>query len=552
MGLLLNDVDIVWPGSSWNQSRAHVSLHNQTASLTSHNSNSIEQGNSTRRVPASDYILVPNGVDIHTHIGGGKANLTRLLMYERSKPIKPKFTGDFISSLSCPIPNTLETGQRYLELGYTACFEPAVLPSGARQAHAEMIDTPHLSTGGYVLLGNDEFLLERLSLQCSDDEVRDYVAWMLQATQCIAVKVVNAGGISAFKYNQREMDLDTAHIHWKVTPRVILKRLAQAIDELKLPHPLHVHCSNLGMPGNIATTLETLKAVDGHRIHLTHTQFHAYGAEGPFGFNSAAEQLADYVNRHPDVTIDVGQVFFGQTATLSADTMHQFRNRRFASPRKVIFQDNDCQAGCGVLPFKYREDQFVHGLQWAIGLELFLLVNNPYQVFLTTDHPNGAPFTAYPHLIKLLMSYDFRMEILNQLHPELQNWSKLRQIKREYTLEEVIIISRTGPTHSLGLENHFQLDSNLPANFTLFQKDSDIEKMFSRAALVVSNGRVVYDNGKQPEPHNAEKIVFRANLPDKIRISKTFELQWAKYNLVPCKSFRISDDELTDQGVLLR
>ncbi len=473
-------------------------------------------------------------------------------MYEREKPIKPKFASDHIASLSCPIPNTFETGNRYLELGYTACFEPAVLPSGARQAHCEMIDTPHLSTGGYVLLGNDELLLERLSLGVSDDEIRDYVAWMMKATQCIAVKVVNAGGISAFKYNQREMDLDTEHTHWKITPRFILYRLAKAIDELQLAHPLHVHCSNLGMPGNIASTLATLKAVEGHRIHLTHTQFHAYGTEGPFGFSSAANLLADYVNSHTNVSIDVGQVFFGQTATLSADVMHQFRNRRFAKPNKYIFQEADCQAGCGILPFRYREDQFVNGLQWAIGLELFLLVKNPNQVFLTTDHPNGAPFTAYPHLIKLLMSYDYRMEILDQLHPAVKNWSQLRELRREYTLEEIVGISRTGPMQSLGIQQQFQLGENEPANLTLFRKDSDIEKMFSQAKMVVSNGRIVFENGQVAMPDESDKFVYRAKLPEKIYLPSAFEAAWPKYSLVSSGNFKITEDELLTQGVTLR
>ena len=65
--------------------------------------------------------------------------------------------------------------------------------------------------------------------------------------------------------------------------------------------------------------------------------------------------------------------------------------------------DIECDAGCGVVPFRYRDRDFVNALQWAIGLEMFLLVRDPWRVFLTTDHPNGAPFTSYPHLIRLLM-----------------------------------------------------------------------------------------------------------------------------------------------------
>ncbi|MFG3590913.1 hypothetical protein [Bradyrhizobium sp. RDI18] len=34
------------------------------------------------------------------------------------------------------------------------------------------------------------------------------------------------------------------------------------------------------------------------------------------------------------------------------------------------------------MPFKYRDKSFVNALQWAIGLELFLLVNDPWRLFL--------------------------------------------------------------------------------------------------------------------------------------------------------------------------
>ena len=72
-----------------------------------------------------------------------------------------------------------------------------------------------------------------------------------------------------------------------------------------------------------------------------------------------------------------------------------------------------------MVPFRYREQSYVNALQWAIGLEIFLLVNDPWRVVLTTDHPNGGPFTSYPHLIRLLMDRSFRDEQLAKLHPEV-------------------------------------------------------------------------------------------------------------------------------------
>ncbi len=384
----------------------------------------------------SNRIVMAGGIDIHTHIGGGKTNLARLLLPERS-PVSATAFLDGVRPLSSPVPGTWETGRRYLEMGYTACFEPAVLPANARQAYLEMADTPWLDTGGYLMLGNEELLLRWIADGVPQTQINDYVGWMLNTHRCMAVKVVNAGGISAFKYNQRELDVDESHKHYGLTPRKILHTLATAVDSLGLAHPLHVHCSNLGRPGNIASTLSTIDAIENCRLHITHAQFHCYGSDGPHGFSSAAQQLADRVNQSDRLTIDVGQVLFGQTVTISGDTMHQFANRGLARPRKVIFNEMECQAGCGVLPFRYQQSQYVHGLQWSIGLELFLLVEDASKIFLTTDHPNGAPFTSYPHLIRLLMDYDFRMSVFSELHPDVKATSLLPSLKREYTLERL-------------------------------------------------------------------------------------------------------------------
>ena len=155
------------------------------------------------------------------------------------------------------------------------------------------------------------------------------------------------------------------------------------------------------MPGNVQAALDTLAAVDGERIHLTHAQFNAYSADGPFGMGSGAEALARYVNAHDNVSLDVGQIVFGQTVTISADTAAQSRNARHARPNRWVVSDTECQAGCGVVPMRYEDSQYVHSLQWTIGLELMLLIEDPWRVFLTTDHPNGGPFTSYPHLIRL-------------------------------------------------------------------------------------------------------------------------------------------------------
>ncbi len=453
-------------------------------------------------------IAMAGGIDLHTHIGGGKVNLARLLLPDLVRSREEEFDSwTQTRPLSSPVPPAHEIGLRYLQMGYTTCMEPAVLPANARQAHCEMADIPWLDTGGYLLLGNDRVLLEWIGERAPQSQINAYVACMLSMHRCCGVKVVNAGGIDAFKFNARHLDVDASHPRFEVTPRSILAALSQAVEDLELPHPLHVHCSNLGVPGNIRSTLQTLEAVEGRRIHLTHAQYHCYGTSGPHGFSSEAEQLADYVNEQDQVTIDVGQVLFGQTVTISGDTMHQHLNRKYATPRKSIFQDAECQAGCGVVPFKYRHDQYVHGLQWTIGLELCLRVTDPTRVFLTTDHPNGGPFTAYPHLIRLLTSYDFRMSIFERLHPDVQASSPLPSLSREYSLEEIAQMTRVGPAKVLGLFDRGTLDNGTIGDVAIYEKGVEIDAMFSNPTMVFRRGELVYRQGEPLKPSAKQTIL---------------------------------------------
>jgi len=445
-------------------------------------------------------IVMAGGIDMHTHIGGGKVNLARLLMPEmqRAGPNPIALPSNPLELASCGgcTPGTLATGYRYVEMGYTAAFEPAMMACNARHTHMEMGDTPILDHGAYVMLGNDELFLEMLSRGEDFQRIRDYVGWTINAAKAMGVKVVNPGGISAFKFNQRKLDVDENHVHWQVTPRQVVHTLAKALRELGVPHPLHIHGSNLGVAGNIQSTLETIAALEGLPAHLTHVQFHAYGTEGPKKFSSAALQLAEAVNAHPNVSIDVGQIMFGQTVTASGDTMRQHAQSGLASPRKWVGADIECEAGCGIVPFRYRDQNFVNALQWAIGLEIFLLVNDPWRVVLTTDHPNGGPFTSYPHLIRLLMDRSFRAEQLARLHPDVAANAALNSITRELSLYEIAIMTRAAPARLLGLKDRGHLGVGAAADIAVYREDANREAMFTTPAYVFKDGALVARAGR--------------------------------------------------------
>jgi formylmethanofuran dehydrogenase subunit A len=187
---------------------------------------------------------------------------------------------------------------------------------------------------------------------------------------------------------------------------------------------------------------------------------------------------------------------FGQTVTASADFMTQHRNRGIASPKRWIGMDIEMDAACGIIPFAYKEKSFVNALQWAIGLELFLMVEDPWRIFLTTDHPNGAPFTTYPHLIRLLMDKTFRDEQFAKLPKAVRKHSVLAELKREYTLEEMAIVTRAAPAKILGFTDRGHLGAGAVGDVVVYREDPDREKMFATPSYVLKDGKVVVKDGE--------------------------------------------------------
>ncbi len=474
-------------------------------------------------------VVMPGGVDIHSHFASSSCNHARRLLPDEHAA-DPAPAPDLIDG-SCPrsgnggtVPSTFTTGYRYAGLGYTTVFDAAVAPLLARHSHAEMDDTPCVDGGIFILMGNDEYLLRQIAAG-ERERARDYAGWLLSSAGGYAIKIVNPGGIEAWKTGQRNLNgLDDTLRSSRVTPRAILETLTDSGNQLGLPHPVHIHCNNLGLPGNAEVTLASMRAVEGRRAHFTHIQFHSYG--GP-GWRSAASAIIEYVNAHPEVSVDVGQVMFGPATTITADGPVEYLLHK-SSGRRWVNIDIELETGCGIVPFAYKDKASVATLQWAIGLELFLLSQDPWRVVLSTDHPNGGSFLSYPALIQLLMDRSVRDERLKQVNPKLLAGSALTDgIAREYSLNEIAIITRAGPARLLGLSRKGHLGNGADADISIYTRNSDIAAMFASPRYVLKGGALVVEEGQLRRAPTGERLRLRpeydeALLPDLRRYFEAF------------------------------
>ncbi len=467
----------------------------------------VEQGGlSITRIDCTGRIVMAGGIDMHSHIVGPKVNVARKMQPQlfaagqtsRNQLDQPREPAVYGLDGYRMLPPVHAVGQRYLSLGYTTVMDAAVSPSASRWVHCELEHIPGIDVGFFALAGNHHYLM-RCAATRDTRRAGEFLSWMLERCGAYAPKLVNPGGVELWKQRRtgNARDLHQSIDGFDTTPAEIIACLAQATNELQLPHPLHIHGNNLGIPGNWQTTLETMRLLDGQRAHLAHVQFHSYGGgdEQESSLFSQVQPLAEWVNAHPELSVDVGQVLFGQTTSMTADApLGYYLSRLDDVP--WYSQDGEHESGCGVSPIRYSHHRRVNALQWLIGLEWFLSVRNPWQIALTTDHPNGGSFLAYPQIIRLLMDRQYRDESIRQLNPAAWNQSPLLDLNREYSLAEIAVITRAGPARLLGLADRGHLQLGAIADVCVYSPHTNYELMFQFPWMVIKQGQVVRREGQ--------------------------------------------------------
>ena len=355
----------------------------------------VESVSSSAKVyDAAGKTVMAGAVEVHAHVAGPKVNEGRnyrpedKLFGNRAGVNGMRTTGGF------SIPTTFKTGYAYAQMGYTVVMEAAMPPLYARHVHEEIRDTPIIDEGAFPVFGNNWFVLEYLKNNELENTAA-YIAWLLRATKGYAVKVVNPGGTEAWAWGLNCLSVNDPVPYFDITPAQIVKGLIEANEYLGLPHSMHIHANNLGNPGNYTTTLDTFKLAEGFKannrfgreqtMHHTHVQFHSYGGDNWGNFESKADAIMDYVNAHPNLTIDTGNVTLDETTTMTADGPFEHHLTEL-NHLKWANVDVELETAAGIVPYVYSPDIKVCAIQWAIGLELALLAKRP-DALLHHDRP---------------------------------------------------------------------------------------------------------------------------------------------------------------------
>ena len=511
-----------------------------------------------KKIDASGLTVFPGGVDIHTHIAGAEVNTGRLMRPEDHVKDVVRKTAVTRSGVGYSIPSTFTTGYRYSRMGYTTIMNPSMPPLEAKHTHEELNDTPMLDKASYPLLGDWWFVLEYLQKGMLDECAR-YVAWMMGTSKGYAIKIVNPGGLESWGFGKNVHSIDDEVPNFCITPREIMRGLVKVNKMLNLPHTIHLHTNNLGLPGNYSTTLDTMKCLedlstDGKPVgHITHLQFSSFAGDDWGSMCSGAEEISKYINNHSHMTFDMGQIIFTNTTTMTADGPFEYTLYQL-SGHKWVNTDVETETSGGIIPFHYKKNNAVNATQWSIGLELALMIQDPWKMFLTTDHPNAGPFFAYPKIIAWLISKKARMATLKKCHHKAQKKSLLPSINREFSLYDLAVVTRAGTAKALGLENKGHLGVGADADIAVYdvnpekidiaRKYRTVRKAFGNAAYTIKDGKVAVKDGEILQHVDGRTIWLDVQTAEQVKVDEELKRRFRDYWTIEYDNYPVFDHYL--------
>jgi formylmethanofuran dehydrogenase subunit A len=187
-------------------------------------------------------------------------------------------------------------------------------------------------------------------------------------------------------------------------------------------------------------------------------------------------------------------------------------------------------------------------------LELALLMEDPWRIFMTTDHPNGGPFTAYPKIIAWLISKKAREASLKRINPRARSRSLLPSIERELGFNEIATVTRAGQARALGLKNKGHLGIGADADIAVYNLNPEtidpsrnfrtVRRAFKRSAYTIKGGNVVVKNGVVLKHVDGRTMWLDVKVSEPARITKDMKRRFKEYWTVEYENYPVSQEHL--------
>jgi len=235
---------------------------------------------------------------------------------------------------------------------------------------------------------------------------------------------------------------------------------------------------------------------------------------------------------------------------MTADGPFQFGLSELTK-NKWVNHDVETETSAGIVPFHYRRKNYVHATQWSIGLELALLIKDPWRILMTTDHPNGGLFTHYPRIIAWLMSKKAREATMKKNNPRASSKSLLPSINRELGFYEIAIVTRAGQAKALGLKDKGHLSVGADADVAIYNVNPDVtdpakeykkvRRAFKHAAYTIKDGEIVVKDDEVVQDLKGKTMWLDVQTSEPVSLTDSMRQRFREYWTVEYENYPVTD-----------
>lgn len=409
-------------------------------------------------------IVVPGGIDCHTHVASQILNIARML------------------GMKVPLPESV--GEAYLRIGYTFIVEAGFPFSKALHTHIVLERLRSLDKACMLLLDSNWFMAMLAQEKDLEAAVRA-MAWLLRASKAYGVKLVNPLSSEVWTWKKEWKGSDEKIRHLEISPLEYSKFVLSTLQRLNVPSPLYMHPDGAGQVGGYERAIETLDKLKGDgRLHLVHAQFYTLGSG-----KTCADELANYLSSSDNLEADAGCAMPSEGLLISNDAYFA----ESASKKISVLEQIEVE---GLTALARSETEKWREF-WETSLALIINAGKYSKNHLSLNNPVCGSPLDYPHVLACLVSKKAR---------DCAGVGALSHVEEELTLQDLFVITRSAPATSLGLSGKGRLSIGADADIAVYDfnpetmdPSRDYEKLvraFSMAAYTVKSGEIVVKNGE--------------------------------------------------------
>jgi formylmethanofuran dehydrogenase subunit A len=140
------------------------------------------------------------------------------------------------------------------------------------------------------------------------------------------------------------------------------------------------------------------------------------------------------------------------------------------------------------------------------------------------------------------MDRTFRRDCIATVHPHVRERTALADLDREYSLNDICIITRAGPARLLGLAHKGHLGVGADADVTIYTPHENKQTMFELPRYVIKAGQVIVEQGEIRAPVAGKTLHVSPDYDTDVEadIARWFE----SYYSVRFRNYPVSEDYL--------